>query len=199
MNSTTMLTVTGALLDLRRPRAADISILDIAHSLALINRYTGHTSRPYSVAEHSLLVAELMQREYGVRDPAALLAGLLHDAAEAYTGDLGSPMKHLLGWKWADDVTPLEAMVADRFGVLEQTRAWASIIKRCDLMALAMERRDLLPPGGPAWPQLDGIKVCDWLSLSERAGMGWQDWRQAYLDRFAALSPAVQAEAEVAA
>ena len=43
---TWMLTVTGATVDLRRPQAADISTLDVAHSLALTNRFTGHTSRP---------------------------------------------------------------------------------------------------------------------------------------------------------
>ena len=74
---TWMLTATGATVDLRWMAAEDISILDIAHHLAQINRYTGACSRPYSVAEHSLLVCEIMERELGVSSPHALLAGLM--------------------------------------------------------------------------------------------------------------------------
>jgi hypothetical protein len=70
----------------------NICIEDIAHSLAHLCRYTGHTCMFYSVAQHSLLVAEKIPG-----GPGEKLVGLLHDAAEAYTNDLASPLKRWLG------------------------------------------------------------------------------------------------------
>jgi len=62
---------------------------DIVHSLSLMNRFNGAALFPYSVAQHSLHVASLL--------PAELrLEGLLHDAAEAYIGDMVSPLKQVM-------------------------------------------------------------------------------------------------------
>lgn len=62
----------------------------IAISLARINRWNGNTSRPYSVAEHSIRVARIL--------PAGLkLAGLIHDAAESFIGDLPYPIRQAGG------------------------------------------------------------------------------------------------------
>jgi len=62
----------------------------IAISLSRINRWNGNTSRPYSVAEHSTRVARIL--------PAGLkLAGLIHDAAEAFVGDLPYPIRQAGG------------------------------------------------------------------------------------------------------
>jgi len=68
-----------------------IDIRDIAHSLSHLCRYTGHTIMFYSVAQHSLLVSEKIQG-----GPAEKLTALLHDAAEAYTNDLASPLKRYM-------------------------------------------------------------------------------------------------------
>ena len=75
-------------------QGAQPCIEDIAHALAQINRFTGHAARPYSVAEHSLLVCDIV-RAKGLNAHAQLLA-LLHDAHEAYCGDVASPTKSLL-------------------------------------------------------------------------------------------------------
>ena len=191
---TWMLTITGSKFELCNPQAASVSTLDIAHSLALTNRFTGHTSRPYSVAEHSLLVQEIMCREFGPLPPAALLAGLVHDAHEAYLGDIATPLKQAIGdWNMEAIEGPVWHAVQQHFGTRNASRDYASIIKRCDLMALAMERRDLLPPGGPEWPLLEGVHVCDWITLDLRAGMEWNDWREAFLDSVSALLPQVDA------
>lgn len=68
-----------------------IDIRDIAHSLSHLCRFTGHTNLFYSVAQHCLLVAEKIPG-----GPEEKLAALLHDAAEAYVGDLSSPLKKWL-------------------------------------------------------------------------------------------------------
>lgn len=70
------------------PKAKDVRIRDIAHHLARICRFTGATSCFYSVAQHSCLVSRLVPQE-GLLP----LAGLLHDAAEAYLWDIASPLK----------------------------------------------------------------------------------------------------------
>ena len=95
-----------------------IDIHDIAHALSHLCRFTGHTKSFYSVAQHSLLVSEKMPGR-----PAEKLAGLLHDAAEAYTNDLASPLK-----KWMNNEsgghTPyldlqdsITAMIYNKYGV----------------------------------------------------------------------------------
>lgn len=68
---------------------ADIRIEDIAHALARQCRYNGHTGGHLSVARHSLWVSDAL-REYG---PRMMLSGLLHDAAEAFLGDVPRPLK----------------------------------------------------------------------------------------------------------
>lgn len=79
----------GNLVDLVAPDPATICIEDIAHALSHLCRFTGHVKRFMSVAEHSCNVAADLPRE--VR-----LAGLLHDSAEAYLGDVSTPLKALL-------------------------------------------------------------------------------------------------------
>ena len=192
-----MLTATGAPFNLRRVNEADISALDIAHSLAQTNRFNGHTARPYSVAEHSLLVAELLERDFGVHDSAALLAALLHDGHEAYTGDMPTPIKHLLGFAWQDFEQPMENHVLHRFGVLRAARDYASLIKRCDIIALATERRDLLPATGPAWPVLEDVAPCTWVNLLQpsRTAYTWADWRDLFIERFGELHFGVHGDA----
>lgn len=91
-----VLTVSGKRIPLRERLTGDlVDINDIAHSLSMQNRFLGHTRHPYSIAQHSLNCVAAAASFHGVRDPNALLAILLHDAAEAYMGDIIRPVKYL--------------------------------------------------------------------------------------------------------
>lgn len=93
------------------PRQQDIDILDIAHALSNICRWTGHAPEFYSVAQHSVLVSKLCDPEYA-------MWGLLHDAAEAYVSDISRPVKHdpkMKGYRAIED--NLIKSIALKFGL----------------------------------------------------------------------------------
>lgn len=81
-----LMTYTGKLVDVANMRQGDIAIEDIAHALACTNRFGGHLREPVSVAQHSVVVSYL-----AAQHP---LQGLLHDASEAYLGDVVGPLKN---------------------------------------------------------------------------------------------------------
>jgi uncharacterized protein len=183
---TWMLTSRGQQVDLRCIAADTLRIDDVAHHLALVNRWAGATCRPYSVAEHSLLVVEILERDHGISSPGVLMAALMHDAHEAYCGDLSTPMKQIIGERWHDEEARIQRAIQRRFDIGVASAAWASTIKLADLQALATEWRDLIgmpqlmPPSLPA--------PVAWIDLRTRAGMTWEDWRQAFTDRFTDLA-----------
>lgn len=135
-------TFTGVRFDLGNPRPEDVQIEDVAHALSLLPRFTGHTTYPYSVAQHSVLVAKNVPR------PDAKW-GLLHDAAEAYLNDLGRPVKLLMrdldGGNVLSAYDQLEQWVMEavcqRFDL--PVKAPPSV-KQADNILLATERRDLM-------------------------------------------------------
>lgn len=96
----------------------EIRIFDIAVSLSHLCRFTGHLRGFFSVAQHSLLVAEKMPGT-----PEDKLAALLHDAAEAYCGDLSSPCKSYLKTlgtsSYSDLLNDITSDIYIRFGVEE--------------------------------------------------------------------------------
>ena len=185
---TWLLTATGQTVDLAWLDAESISIDAIAHHLAQLNRFTGACSRPYSVAEHSLLVCEILEREYAIRSPAVLMAALLHDAHEAYCADVSSPMKQVLGDGWRHTEHRIAHSVRARFAILSASASARQEIEWADLTALATERAQLLPACGPEWPVSRSHPPVGWVRLADRDGMTWRDWRQAFLDKFAELS-----------
>ena len=78
--------VGGGVVDVLNPARDSIHLEDIAHALSMLCRYGGHLLEHYSVAQHSCLVAQLLE-------PRLRVYGLLHDAAEAYLGDVVTPLK----------------------------------------------------------------------------------------------------------
>ena len=183
-----LLTASGVPFSIGRANAVDVNLTDVAHHLALINRFCGATTRPYSVAEHSLLVAEICERDFGMTDPSGLLAALMHDAHEAYFGDISTPVKHHLGEEARVLEWSLERAVQDRYGLRTPNVGYRDLIRRADLMALATERRDLMNPNPTPWAVLQGIDPVSWIDLRQRDGMDWTDWREAFKARFGELN-----------
>lgn len=86
---TAIATLSGRIIDFINPAPESIALEDLAAGLSRQPRYTGQTTRAYSVAQHSLLVASMVAPEHR-------LAALLHDAPEAYACDVASPMKEAM-------------------------------------------------------------------------------------------------------
>lgn len=141
------------------PGVADnvIDIHDIAHALSHINRYTGHTTEPWSVAQHSILVY-MIARELHDCKPQGQHIALLHDAHEAYVGDVATPIKAALGSAWQQLERMHEERVHEALGIAHFWPHYRIDIKRMDLIALLVERSALLGPQGDRrpWPLLDG-------------------------------------------
>lgn len=183
--SSHMVTACGNEVDLRYPRVETITLADISHHLAQINRYTGACRRPFSVAEHSLLVLEVLQRVFTL-DVHGLMAGLMHDAHEAYTQDLSTPAKGQVGEAWHAFEGRMQRAVLSAFGLHAATQKHQPAIKQADLIALATERQQLLPtgPGISLWPCLVHVTPVGWVDLMspERCAMAWTDWRDRFKD-----------------
>ena len=184
---TWILTASGKSLDLRFLLQDSIAIEDIAHHLAQVNRFTGACSRPYSVAEHSLFVAEILERNQAAVSPDILLAGLLHDAHEAYTTDLSSPMKDRVGRAWVEAEESVSFAVRRRFALLTVfAGTGGDLVKWADLTALSTERAALLPAAVPVWPVTRSHPALAW-DFEATARFTWRDWRDTFLERYAEL------------
>ena len=146
MNMPAVSTKSGRRVSLLNPSPSQIVIGDIAHGLAHQCRFNGQTNKFYSVAQHSVLVASILPRELR-------LAGLLHDASEAYLGDVVQPLKDLLPEYQSIEANFCEVLGA-RFGVNLQHN---DAIRLADLVVLATERRDLMPMDTADWSSIAGI------------------------------------------
>lgn len=133
-------TISGRMFYPMDPRAEDVDIEDIAHALSFVCRFGGHSQKFYSVAEHSVRVSDAIQQSNGSKADAFF--GLLHDAAEAYIGDMIWPLKQsplVVGYREIE--RRVEDAIALRFALLLEQ---PPIVKHFDLVLLATEKRDLM-------------------------------------------------------
>src|SRR5947209_1526597 len=126
--------LSGRRLDLLSPDPKDIEIEDIAHGLARVARWNGQTkgAHAFSVAQHSLIVTDIVEALWPGFTPNELLAALLHDAPEYVVGDLISPFKAAIGLDYkAFELRLLQAIYC-RFGIRELSVAATAAVKQAD-------------------------------------------------------------------
>lgn len=176
-------THSGKRFDLLDPTPEMVDSEDIAHALSQLCRYTGHCKHFYSVAQHCVHVSERVPPEFA-------LAGLLHDAHEAYVGDVSSPLKKAMrrvvtaaghdteGFEAID--MDVAAVIAERFGrpaglLVSPSLEGFSAVRRADLRMLETERRALLGPPPEEWdtakyaePYFD-MRLVPWASSFAKA------------------------------
>lgn len=131
-----------------RDGESTISLIDIARALSRLPRFCGHTTQRLSVAEHSVVVQEIVEIEGG--STLQQIQGLLHDAHEAYFGgDLPSPFKAYLFDKYGLDLSgggnAVQRRVLAALGVPFPEPNDLPLIERADIYALAAERRLFMP------------------------------------------------------
>ena len=190
-------TFTGRRFDYTSPAVDQISILDIAHGLALQNRFNGHTALPYSVAEHSARVAlrvkqlamdNWIEQRIGsaTRPLDAVRVALLHDAGEAYVGDLVRPLKQradFASFGWLEQ--RIQRVIHERFDLDKVALDSHELVKRADRELLHTEARDLLPGGPRGWIAAEALPA-------RIEPMPWHQAERWFLLQFAELFPVDQ-------
>lgn len=142
----------GRTLDLLDPFAFDFTLDDIAGPLSRICRWGGRCSAFYSVAQHSVLVMDLVEASH----PALAMHALLHDAGEAFVADVPTPIKsrcrvHYGAAEWSYEATEtrVHMRILQCLGLRELDRDERETIADADLIVLHTEARDLM--GNPEW------------------------------------------------
>lgn len=167
----TILLRSGGYFDFDAPEASTFTIEDIAHALSNLCRFTGHTREFYSVAEHSLWCSVIVPRRWA-------LHALLHDAAEAFVGDMSRPLKVMLpGYREIEK--RVEAVVLARFGLSPDM---PPEVKQADLRMLRTEQHWGMESDEP-WPGIENMPF----------GVMPEFWspkvaRKRFLDRFEELA-----------
>lgn len=138
--------LSGRRLDLLNPSADDIEIADIAHGLARVARWNGQTvgAHALSVAQHAVIVEQIVSDQNPTWQPQWQMAALLHDAAEYVIGDLISPFKNAIGLDYRTFENQLLAAIHTRFGLpAELPKYVADEIKLGDRIAAYYEATQL--------------------------------------------------------
>lgn len=140
--------VTGERLHILNPERDVIEPTTIAHALSQLCRFTGHTRTFYSVAQHCVMVSRIVPEDLAME-------GLLHDASEAFVGDLSRPLKAVINAMAPGLFVGIEdgihAAIAEVFGT---GFPHDPAIKEADNIALATEKRDLMFNTGETWHNL---------------------------------------------
>ncbi len=162
-------TYTGKMFHPLNPSPEEVDIFDIAHALGNLCRYNGHCRHFYSVAEHSVLLADNVP-------PSLARWALMHDAAEAYMGDVIRPIKHaipeLLGME-----RRILAAICEAFDLRPNDGSIPLEVRKADLAMLAAEQRPMMGDMALPWElgvmPLEGVTFRFWNpSEASRAFLG---------------------------
>lgn len=159
----------GEYIDLSDIKRENVTLENIVPALQYIFRFTGHhaDNPPLTVAQHSLLTMRLAEEKK--EHPVVQLCCLTHDFAEAFIGDVATPLKRYMGDAWYKLATPIEYMVNDVFSPEGNDPEMHERVKKYDSAALDIERRVmwLNQRGKKYWP----TPLFDYGTLQEKAKM----------------------------
>jgi hypothetical protein len=159
MSSPWIQTLHGHVVELHNPDLTEVSIDEVAVALSRINRFSGHTLLPYNVAHHSVIVAKHLEPH----GKAMAYAGLMHDAHEAFIGDITSPVKRLCGDAFRELDERMIRAVCQRWRVSYEL-VTSEAVKLSDMRTLATEKRDIMSKCEKDWglsyePWNDGYQI----------------------------------------
>jgi hypothetical protein len=183
--------LSGRRLDLLDPSPLDIEIDDIAHGLARVARWNGQTlgEHAFSVAQHSVVVEEIVAHVQPDIAPRWRLAALLHDASEYVIGDMISPFKAALGMDYRAFEERLEAAIHIRFGLPARVPAEVkALVKRADRICAFFEAVQLAGFTEAEALELFGVPPPDYAPAIEPWPAALA--QQRYVQRFHTLSEA---------
>ena len=143
-----ILTYSGHRFSFVYPENNVYDIKDIAHALAMTCRFGGMTQWHYSVAQHSCHIAEELFRETG--DPWLAMDGLMHDAEEAYMGDMKTPLKEMMP-EFQEISKHVDYEIRKMFRCFGVPHEMQPRTKEYDTRILLDEKIYLLPQNGIAW------------------------------------------------
>lgn len=190
--------LSGRRLDLLDPSPLDIEIDDIAHGLARLARWNGQTvgAHAFSVAQHAVLVEEIMTATTERLESRWRFAALLHDAPEYVIGDLISPFKSAIGLDYKAFEIRLLGAIHRRFGLPEALPADVSAaIKAADRVAAYYEATRLAGFAPREAAQVFGqprIPAALKATLSALQPLPTEAAQARFLSRFALLSGSLQ-------
>lgn len=162
------------------PSEDDIHLDDIAHSLSHLCRFNGHSKVHYSVATHSIYCSFLVSEEHAFQ-------ALMHDATEAYVGDMISPLKSLIP-DFKNFEERIWSVICAKYDIPVDL---VPEVHEADRAMLLAEARDLLPPfGEPKFPELSTVDPADFCVWKEGGPPVDQETSKAlFLIRAAQLRP----------
>ena len=189
--------LSGRRLDLLDPSPLDVEIGDIAHGLSREARWNGQTTGEwaFSVAQHCVLVEQIVAQLRPAVSASWRLAALLHDAPEYVIGDLISPFKAAVGIDYRVFENRLTEAIHVRFGLPARISAEAkALIKRADKASAFLEATQLAGFEAAEARHLFGnIRGLSAIRLMPQPP---EKAKKAFLDRFAALTPQVRSRGE---
>jgi 5'-deoxynucleotidase YfbR-like HD superfamily hydrolase len=182
MNQGWIQTFTGRKFYPLAARPEDVDLRDIAHALALKCRFNGHCRTFYSVADHSLRVSRLLEKQ----SRQLALWGLMHDAAEAYLADISGPIKSAFHVHTGSRMEPFDEAEDRLLAVIADALKFPPIdyaaVRDADYTLLVTEGRDLLNATPEDWSMTQ-------TPLFEKiVPLSWSEAERDFLARYGSLT-----------
>lgn len=160
MSKTILETVSGVMFDVMNPQPEMVNFEDIAWSLSRQARFNGHTTSlvPYSVAQHSIMVAKRVAKHCpkDCNQADLVRAALLHDAPECYISDIPSPIKHIPGFR--EQIKSIEdkilTVILNKLNVPQPSESGWHCIEEADMWCRAVEAHAFMYSRGRDWEGL---------------------------------------------